>query len=118
LWGALKVELIAALDGSPEDLDRKVEEANDLRMRLSRDQMWWWVGLYEYLGAHRSEIADQDAANKWFTHAERAISSGDFEALKSGCRQLWALLPVEEQQRGYGGTTILAKDAAYGSSSV
>jgi molecular chaperone DnaK len=117
-WQSLRAELIAALDGPREDLRKKIDDAYDLRIRLSREQMWWWVGLHEYLRARRTDMANQDFANKWFTHAERAIVNGDFEALKSGCRQLWALLPVEEQQRGYGGTTILAKDAAYGSSSV
>lgn len=118
LWHSLKAELLAALNGPPDDLRKKIDDAYSLRIRLSREQMWWWVGLHEYLKARRIDMADQDLANKWFTHAERAIAAGDLEALKSGCRQLWALLPVEEQQRGYGGTTILAKDVAYGSSSI
>lgn len=118
LWHSLKPELVAAMDGPPEDLRRKIADVSQLRIRLSSEQTWWWVGLHESLESRRAEMADQDLANKWFSHAERAIASGDLEALKSACRQLWALLPVEEQQRGYGGTTILAKDAAYGSSSV
>lgn len=117
-WSALKAELIAATDGSPDDLRRKIDEVNQLRLKISCNEMGWWVGLYEYLKVHRHEMADQDAANKWFPHVERSISNGDFEALKSGCRQLLALLPVEELPRGYGGTTILAKDLTFGSSSA
>ena len=118
LWSALKAELIAAMEGSPEDLRRRIEGASHLRGRLSAGQMWWWLGVYKYLGTRRPEMADQNAANKWFPHVERSISNGDFEALKSGCRQLWALLPMEEQQRGYGGTTILAEDHTFRSSSA
>lgn len=68
--------------------------------------------------ANTAEMTNQDRANKWFAHAEKAIANGDFEALKSACRQLWALLPAEEQRRGYGGTSIAAKDPAYWASSV
>ena len=84
--------------------------------------------LYDRLGgqpavqAVASGLVDKILAdarvNKWFAHAEKAIANGDVEALKSACRQLWALLPAEEQRRGYGGTSIAAKDAAYWASSV
>ena len=117
-WELLKQDIIRSLDGNPEDLRQKVSSANDMRMRLSVDQMWWWVGLQEYLASRRHELADQQLADRWFAHNQRAITNGDFEALKAGCRNLWALLPVEEQTRGYGGTTIRAGSGMRGASSV
>lgn len=118
LRASLKAELVAAMDSPPEDLPKKVAEVSQLRIRLPREQSWWWVGLNDYLKAQRTEMTNQDLANKWFAHAEKAIANGNVEALKSACRQLWALLPAEEQRRGYGGTATAAKDAVYETSSV
>jgi molecular chaperone DnaK len=113
-WALLKQDISRALDDDPQNLREKVESAHEMRMRLSVAQEWWWVDLYEYLKTRRSDMSDSELANRWFPHVEGAIANGDFEALKSGCRQLWALLPVEEQRRGYGGTTI-AKSTALSS---
>jgi molecular chaperone DnaK len=110
-WTRLKLELEAAIEGPVGDLRRKVSEVYQLRLRLCWDQAWWWIGMKDYLETRRSEMCDQNAANKWFMHAERAVANNDLEALRSACRQLWTLLPAEEQERGYGGVTMLAKDA-------
>jgi molecular chaperone DnaK len=118
-WELLKADILRALDdGNPDILRRTMDAAHDLRMQLSVGQMWWWVGVHEYLISQRSELSDQQQANRWFEHNQRALTQGDFEALKSGCRNLWALLPIEEQQRGYGGTTIRATTPNRGTSSV
>jgi molecular chaperone DnaK len=117
-WARLKPELEAAIDGPVEDLPRKIREVYDLRWRLCWDQPWWWIGVRDYLETRRPEMIDQDVANKWFTHAERATASNDLEALRSACRQLWTLLPVEEQERGYGGLTMLAKETGASSGST
>ena len=106
-WELLKADILRALeDGNSDILRRRMGAAHDLRMRLSVGQMWWWVGVHEYLISRRHELSDQQLASRWFEHSQRALTEGDFEALKSGCRNLWALLPIEEQDRGYGGTTI------------
>lgn len=117
-WALLKQDIIRSLDGNPDDLRQKVSTAYDMRMKLSVDQLWWWVGLHEYLTSRRHELTDQQLADRWFAHNQRAITNGDFEALKAGCRNLWALLPVEEQTRGYGGSTIRAGSGMRGASSV
>jgi len=118
-WELLKADILRALDdGNPDILRRTMDAAHDLRMQLSVGQMWWWVGVHEYLISQRRELSDQQQANRWFEHNQRALTQGDFEALKSGCRNLWALLPIEEQQRGYGGTTIRATTPNRGTSSV
>jgi hypothetical protein len=108
-WELLKQDILRSLDTNPEGLRQKLSNASDMRMRLSVGQMWWWVGLHEYLTDRRHELVDKPLADRWIAHNQRAIANGDFEALKAGCRNLWALLPVEEQTRGYGGTTILAR---------
>jgi molecular chaperone DnaK len=116
-WELLKQTINKAMDGDPEALRQKVAAAYDMRIGLAVGQPWWWVRLYEYLETRRQDMTDSELASTWFPHVEAAIANGDFDGLKSGCRQLWALLPIEEQQRGYGGTTI-AKSAASASSSV
>lgn len=109
-------ELDGAIDGDPEELRRKIDELNSFRMSVAMGQMEWWLGMHSYLLARRAELNDQDAANKWLVQAERSVAGGDFEALKAACRQLWALLPADEQQRGYGGNTFISKDASMGTS--
>lgn len=108
----LIAEVENAIDGDHDELRRKISNLRGLRFRISKGQMEWWVGLHSYLLTQRADLTDQDAANKWFVHAERSISTGDFDAMKAACNQLWALLPVEEQQRGFGGNTLSSADSS------
>lgn len=54
-------------------------------------------------------MSDRAQAQLWFTHADRAINNGDVEALKSACNQLRGLLPILDERRGYGGTTVRSR---------
>jgi molecular chaperone DnaK len=118
LWAHLRAELEKATEGDPGELRRKIGEVYNFRVGLSSSQPWWWVGLDEHLRSRRADLSDQELADRWFAHNQRAIANNDLEALKAGCRNLWALLPFDVQQRGYGGTTISTKSIDMGSSSV
>jgi molecular chaperone DnaK len=108
LYQQLKAEIEAALDGDTEFLEKKTIRLYQLRIRMLARTPDYWLGYREYLQQRKGEMADQAQAQVWFSHADRAINGGDLEGLKSACRQLLALLPVAEQQRGYGGTTVRA----------
>jgi len=108
-YGDLKRRLDKALDADdPEVLRKSIDALSQLRFQLWQRTNDFWLGYREYLSGEREKMSDSTQADRWLIHAERAIASGDIEALKSACRQLAALLPREEQT-GYGGTTIRAR---------
>jgi hypothetical protein len=95
-----------------ESLRRKIDDINELRLRIEVRTPDFWLGYRDYLLERQANMADQAQAKLWFTHADRAINSGDLEALKTACNQLWALLPKSEQaQKGYGGGTLKGTSA-------
>ena len=85
-----------------------IDALSKLRVELWLRTHEYWLGYREYLAGERDKMLDTAQADRWLVHAERAVASGDFEALKSACRQLHSLLPRDEQA-GYGGTTIRAR---------
>ena len=109
----LKPELERAADANDgESLRRKIDDINQLRLRIEVRTPDFWLGYRDYLLERQSSMADQTQAKLWFAHADRAINSGDLEALKTACNQLWALVPKSEQaQKGYGGGTVKASSA-------
>jgi len=69
----------------------------------------WWVGQLEHLETeYKGNMSNQAEAERLFAQGHRAITSQDFERLKTAVRQLWGLLPDEmvEQLRGYRSTVI------------
>lgn len=105
----LRPELEAAMKGTAEVLRRKIEEMYYLRIRVLMRTAEYWIGYRDYLVERQSEMTDQAQAKLWLNHAERAISTGDLQALRSACNQLLSLLPKAVQERGYGGSTIRAR---------
>jgi hypothetical protein len=108
-FALLRPELEAAGHGEIATLRRKVEEMSQLRLRIATRTPQFWVTTRDYLLEHKSDMFDQTQAKLWFSHADRAIKGNDLEALTAACRQLWALMPEEQQTRGYGGGTVRAR---------
>ena len=104
----LKRQVDNALSADPDTLRKAIDVLSKLRVQLWLRTPDYWLGYREYLAGEKDKMLDPTQADRWFVHADRAIASGDIEALKSACRQLHALLPREEQT-GYGGTTIRAR---------
>lgn len=111
-FSLLRPELEATTKGEADVLRRKIEEMYRLRIRVLVRTPEYWVGYRNYLLERQSEMIDQMQAKLWFNHADRAINSGDLEALKSACNQLLSLLPRAIQVRGYGGTTVRARSTS------
>jgi molecular chaperone DnaK len=108
-FSLLKPELEGAIYGDLETLRRKVDEMSQLRFRVLARTPEYWIHYRDYLLEHDDEMLDQAQAKLWFSHADRAINNGDIEALRTACRQLWSLLPKQQQLRGYGGGTVRAR---------
>ena len=104
----LKRQVDNALSADPEILRKAIDGLSNLRVQLWLRTPEYWLGYREYLAGEKDKMPDSTQADRWLVHADRAIASGDMEALKSACRQLHALLPRQEQT-GYGGTTIRAR---------
>ena len=108
LYEQLKSEIQAALSGDADLLEKKVNRLFQLRLRVIARTPDYWLGFRDYLRERQADMTDKAQAQMWFVHAERAISAGDLEGLKSSCKQLQGLLPITDQRRGYGGTTVKA----------
>jgi molecular chaperone DnaK len=107
-FAELKRQLEVALGADAVILRTAIDALSKLRVELWLRTHEYWLGYREYLAAERDRMLDTAQADRWLVHAERAVASGDFEALKSACRQLHSLLPKDEQT-GYGGTTVRAR---------
>ena len=108
LYEQLKSEIQAALSGDADLLEKKVNRLFQLRLRVIARTPDYWLGFRDYLRERQADMTDKAQAQMWFVHAERAISAGDLEGLKSACKQLQGLLPITDQRCGYGGTTVKA----------
>jgi hypothetical protein len=105
----LRPEVEAAMNGSTDVLRRKVDEMYQLRMRILGDNPDFWIGYRDYLLERRGQMLDATQAQLWFQHADRAIISNNIDALRTAIHQLVALLPKQQEARGYGGGTIRAR---------
>jgi len=105
----LKREVEAAMNGDASILEKKIANLFQFRLTILTRTPEWWVGYRDYLLERRKEMSDRAQAQLWFSHADRAINTGDVEALKSACNQLRALLPTADQLHGYGGTTVRSR---------
>ena len=64
---------------------------------------------HDYLREHRGQMLNPTQAQLWFQQADRAIVSNNIDALRTAIHQLVALLPQQQEARGYGGGTIRAR---------
>lgn len=102
----LKRDVVNAINRDTSTLEKRINILFQLRLRILVRSPEYWVGYKEYLVERRDAMTDQAQAQLWFNHADKAINSGDIEALQSACKQLRALLPTDEEFQGYGGTTV------------
>jgi molecular chaperone DnaK len=92
----------------PDVLRRKVEELRTVKFQILRGQPAWWVGLLDDLRKnHRPRMRDGQQADDLFNLGQRAIQSGDVPGLQSVVRQLFALLPQEQQIAAGVGSTVM-----------
>jgi molecular chaperone DnaK len=105
----LKRSTELALTADPEILRKAIDALATQRVELWLRTPEYWLGYREYLAGEKSKMTDETQADRWLVHADRAIASGDTEALKVACRQLNALLPRDVQTVGYGGSTLRAR---------
>jgi molecular chaperone DnaK len=106
----LKRDLENAVNGDMPTLEKRTTKLFQLRIRVLMRTPEYWVGYKEYLADNRSAMTDQAQAQLWFNHADKAISGNDLEALRSACTQLRSLLPIVDEFRGYGGTTLKTRN--------
>jgi len=105
----LKRNTELALAADPEILRKAIDALAMQRIELWLRTPEYWLGYREYLAGEKTKMTDEMQADRWLVHADRAIASGDTEALKVACRQLNALLPRDVQTVGYGGSTLRAR---------
>jgi molecular chaperone DnaK len=105
----LEREIRATIDTrDPDVLRRKVEELRTVKFQILRGQQAWWVGLFEDLRTnHRTRMRDGQQADDLFNLGQRAIQSGDVPGLQSAVRQLFSLLPQEQQIAAGVGSTVM-----------
>ncbi len=106
----LKRDVENAINGDVSTLEKRTTKLFQLRIRILMRTPEYWVGLKEYLAERRDAMTDQAQAKLWFDHADKAINGNDLDALKSACTQLRSLLPVMDEFRGYGGTTLRSRN--------
>lgn len=98
---------IAAYDG--DLVRRKIDELYELGISIWSGHPSYWVEFFRHLAEERKpRMRDQTLAEQLIAHGRRAIDAEDLNALVAVVRQLYDLLPPDEQQeaRGYGGTTM------------
>jgi molecular chaperone DnaK len=107
-FDALEREIKAAITAQAEDLLRqKMDRMNGLRTQILMEQDGWWVGYFEVLESHKSEMSDQTLAERLIAQGHHAIETNDLVGLKSVVRQLndlW-VIPTGPSDDTTGGTS-------------
>jgi len=85
---------------NPTDLNRRIENLDELRIRIlySRDE--WWLSYLAHLEEQKNDMKNSSIAEQLFDQARRAINNNDMDGLRSACYQLAQLLPIRLQQAG------------------
>jgi len=92
-----------------DQMRRKIDDLQEIYYRISRRQPDFWIGWLNYMKGERDQMSEPHKADQLFARADRAMSENDLTILESSVRQLWALLPEEEQQeanKAFGSTVI------------
>ncbi|MDI6763302.1 MAG: Hsp70 family protein [Thermodesulfobacteriota bacterium] len=90
-------------------LQTKVSELRDTAFRLLREQPNFWVSWFQYLEKEKTVMRDHAQAELLLNQGRRAMENQDLQSLQAAVRQLYALLPVEQQrdgQKAFGSTVI------------
>lgn len=97
----LRRELRATMEArvlNPGDLNRKIDNMDELRVRILRAQDEWWIDYLAHLEERREVMTNLPLAEELFTQARRSININDIEGVKSACQQLAQLLPPRQQE--------------------
>jgi molecular chaperone DnaK len=82
----------------PSDLNRRIDNLDDLRIRILHSKDEWWLSYLAQLEEQKNSMKNSTVAESLFDQARRSINNNDMEGLKSACYQLVQLLPVRLQQ--------------------
>jgi len=109
-FSSLESETRKAIASRDADLlRRKIEEVYDLGISIWSSHPSYWIEFFRHLAEERKpHMRDQALAEQFIVQGRRAIDADDLKVLVAVVRQLYDLLPPDEQQaaRGYGGTTM------------
>jgi len=108
-FSALETEVNSAKETNDTNLiKQKLEYLEGLYWRICFKQPGWWVAQLEDMENRKLHMKDQQLAERFIIQGRSAIDSDNLDALKTVVRQLWGLLPEDEQRevQGYGGTTM------------
>ena len=97
LLGELKATMDARVT-NPADLSRRIDNLDDLRVKILRSRDEWWLDYLARLEEHKEGMTNQVLAEQLFAQARRSINNNDIGGVKSACQQLVQLLPVRQQQ--------------------
>jgi len=90
-------KIIEARMKEPDLLQRQTDEIYDFHTDLRREQPGFWMWYLDYEKERKERMKDKSEAEMLFAQADRAIAKDDFADLRSAVRQLWALLPMQDQ---------------------
>ena len=90
-------KIIDARTKEPDLLQRQTDEIYDFHTEIRRQQPGFWLWYLEYEKERKERMKDKTEAEMLFAQADRAVAKDDFEGLRSAVRQLWALLPMQDQ---------------------
>jgi molecular chaperone DnaK len=86
-----------------------IEELRSLGFRVLDGRIEFWAGHLTYLESRRAIMLDAAIADRLFAQGKRALEAKDITALRATVRQLFPLLPPDEQEKaeakGFGGGT-------------
>lgn len=89
-------ELLVALEARVVDHDqlfRKIDRMDDLRMKVLTSRPEWWLDYLARLQDARDRMVNQALADQLIAQATNAVNADDLEGVKAACRQLCQLLP-------------------------
>ena len=99
-YGILKGELKLALEDSDNKLlDQATERMEAFIHHINGLSPEYWIYWFQFAENQKSEMKEQDKANKLFSQGRKAINTEDIESLKAAVIQLMRLLPSEVQDK-------------------
>jgi molecular chaperone DnaK len=110
LADSLEQDLQQALDGGDaEHLRKKIEALRGFHVRVLQEQPTFWIDFLEYLKSARDAIAPAGQRDQLFARADKAIRDNDLTVLQASVRQLFGMLPEEQQaeaSKAFGSTVL------------
>lgn len=104
-------KLTEALGARDIDLLRDaIDDLRSLGFRVLDGRIDFWTGYLVHLEGRRAVMLDKAMAERLFAQGKKAIEAKDITLLRATVRQLFPLLPPDEQEKaeakGFGGGTL------------